>query len=216
LPDMPGYRLRHTLRGPGGGSETAVACVRFDQAGRRLASGGNDGTAYIWNVDTGELLHTLKGHRGGISGGLDATSRGSILGHPVVPCSMHPSGLSLCATMQMWLGRLMDATWPQPQTTPRCECGTLPPEPACAFCRATPTLSSAVPSHQAPTCWWAEENGVNGSHPALSAQAFQHAEAPRASIWCFLNLACPRCCKPRICPHACVRPSRSAAALTSW
>lgn len=68
LPDMPGYPLRHTLRPPGSGSGTAVACVRFDPAGHRLASGSNDRMAYIWDVDTGALLHTLEGHLDGISG----------------------------------------------------------------------------------------------------------------------------------------------------
>lgn len=76
LPDLPGYRLRHTLRGHGRRSsgagmsdgKVAVTSVRFDGEGKRLASASNDGTAMIWDTDTGELLQTLKGHIAGISG----------------------------------------------------------------------------------------------------------------------------------------------------
>ena len=65
LPDMPGYCLRHTLSGHGG---KAVTAVRFDRPGRRLASGGADGTAAIWDVDSGKMLHMLQGHKAGVSG----------------------------------------------------------------------------------------------------------------------------------------------------
>ena len=67
LPDLPGYHVAHSLEGAHGGA--AVTAVRFDRAGRRLASAGGDGSAAIWDADTGRLLHRLKGHAGGISGG---------------------------------------------------------------------------------------------------------------------------------------------------
>lgn len=77
LPDAS-YRLLHNLSDAHGGG--AVTSVRFDRPGRRLASGGSDGTAAIWDVDSGKLLHRLKGHTAGISGEL-AAGRGKHPGH---------------------------------------------------------------------------------------------------------------------------------------
>lgn len=64
VPDAP-YRLLHSLSNAHGGQ--AVNSVRFDPTGRRLASGGSDGTAAIWDPQSGVLLHRLKGHTAGIS-----------------------------------------------------------------------------------------------------------------------------------------------------
>lgn len=65
MPDAP-YRLLHSFTSAHGGR--AVNSVRFDPSGRRLASGGSDGTAAIWDPRSGALLHRLKGHSAGISG----------------------------------------------------------------------------------------------------------------------------------------------------
>jgi WD40 repeat protein len=34
--------------------------------GRRVASGGWDGTAHVWDPETGQLFFALHGHRGGV------------------------------------------------------------------------------------------------------------------------------------------------------
>ena len=74
LRDAPGYRLLHSMSGAHGGG--AVTSLRFDRAGLRLASGGTDGTAAIWDVDSGRELHRLRGHTSGISGRVLSESGG--------------------------------------------------------------------------------------------------------------------------------------------
>ena len=64
LTDAP-YGLLHSLVAHGG---KAVTAVQFDAAGQRVASAGADGTAAIWDPRTGQLLHRLAGHEGGLSG----------------------------------------------------------------------------------------------------------------------------------------------------
>lgn len=50
--------LKYTLIG----HEDAVRAVRFDPAGRQVASGSADRTVRIWDVATGRPIHTLRGH----------------------------------------------------------------------------------------------------------------------------------------------------------
>lgn len=45
----------------------AVQNIRFSPDGKLLGSGGHDNAVLIWEVATGELLHTLRGHEAGIS-----------------------------------------------------------------------------------------------------------------------------------------------------
>ncbi len=45
----------------------AVQNIRFSPDGKILGSGGHDNAVLLWEVATGELLHTLRGHAAGIS-----------------------------------------------------------------------------------------------------------------------------------------------------
>ena len=44
-----------------------VAAVAYAPDGRRIVTSGADGTAEIWDVNTGKLLQTLAGHKADIS-----------------------------------------------------------------------------------------------------------------------------------------------------
>ncbi len=55
----PGVKLLHTLEGHQG----SVNCVAFDPQGGTLASGSDDNTVKLWNMQSGKLLHTLEGHQ---------------------------------------------------------------------------------------------------------------------------------------------------------
>src|SRR5205807_706867 len=50
------------------GHECAVPAVCFSPDGKLLATGGVEGTARVWEVQTGRLRHTLKAHEGGVGG----------------------------------------------------------------------------------------------------------------------------------------------------
>lgn len=179
VPDAP-YRLLHSLSNAHGGQ--AVNSVRFDPTGRRLASGGSDGTAAIWDPQSGVLLHRLKGHTAGISGtgwcawragralshmrhgGLKSCSEkckatrrlegatGCLLPHTARPLLIQ---LPLPTFPQTWPGRTTAAMSPPPRMTRRCASGMPRLAPACGCSRmATHTGSRAAPSAPAPTCWW--------------------------------------------------------------
>jgi WD40 repeat protein len=45
-----------------------VGAAVFDPSGSRLASGGGDRVAKLWDAGTGKLLRTFAGHRGPITG----------------------------------------------------------------------------------------------------------------------------------------------------
>jgi WD40 repeat protein len=61
---LPGGRsaCEHTLEGHSGGVNSVV----FSPDGSRVASGSDDWTARIWDVQMGECQHTLKGHSDGV------------------------------------------------------------------------------------------------------------------------------------------------------
>ena len=40
--------------------------MAFSPDGRRLATGGEENTVKIWDVQTGRELHTLRGHNGDV------------------------------------------------------------------------------------------------------------------------------------------------------
>ena len=65
------------------GHEGSVNDVDIDVVGRRLATAGNDGTARIWDMDTGEQLYQLGG---------DTTPR-----TPLNAVAFSPDGRSLVA-----------------------------------------------------------------------------------------------------------------------
>lgn len=58
LPAFKQYIVRHSLAG----HTRAVASVKFAPANCLLASASADGTAKIWNADTGQQLRSLEGH----------------------------------------------------------------------------------------------------------------------------------------------------------
>jgi len=59
LPELPrGVKLLRTLEGHQG----IVRSVAFDPQGEMLASGSQDNTVKLWDVQSGKLLRTLKGH----------------------------------------------------------------------------------------------------------------------------------------------------------
>ena len=54
---------RTTLRGHDG----AVRSAAFDPDGEQVVTGGDNGTARIWAVSSGRVLHTLRGHKGPVT-----------------------------------------------------------------------------------------------------------------------------------------------------
>lgn len=50
--------MYHTFRG----HATEIVCLSFDPNGAVVATGSMDNTARLWDVETGECLHTLLGH----------------------------------------------------------------------------------------------------------------------------------------------------------
>ncbi len=55
----PGVNLLRTLEGHQG----VVSCVTFDPQGGMLASGSDDKTVNLWEIQSGKLLRTFRGHR---------------------------------------------------------------------------------------------------------------------------------------------------------
>jgi hypothetical protein len=82
LPDLERYRVVRTLVG----HSRAVTAVRFSPDGTRLASASADGTCKLWDVQSGELLHTLQGHDA--VGGWD--QRTPAVGSPHGLCATRP------------------------------------------------------------------------------------------------------------------------------
>lgn len=83
LPTMPGFRLLHSLTG----HARAVSSVKFARQSPLLASASADGTAKLWNADTGQLVHTLQGHT-------KVGGRGSLSAATLGFCRM--GGVALC------------------------------------------------------------------------------------------------------------------------
>ena len=55
--DMEQGKLKHTLEGHSNG----ITCLSCSQDGRKLASGGWDGTIRVWDVQQGKLIYNLQG-----------------------------------------------------------------------------------------------------------------------------------------------------------
>ncbi len=65
-------------------------CAVFSPTGDLIASGSNDSTVQVWNAQTGERIHTLRGH-----------------GFPVTDVAFHPDGRQLASassdlTVKVW------------------------------------------------------------------------------------------------------------------
>lgn len=45
-----------------------VTCLAFSPNGRRLVSGSEDSTLFVWDVESGEIVQRLEGHRGFVGG----------------------------------------------------------------------------------------------------------------------------------------------------
>ena len=56
-----------------------VMCVEFCPDGKRLASGGQDGTVKVWDATTGRLVHDLPGHAPDIVKDLAFSADGTVL-----------------------------------------------------------------------------------------------------------------------------------------
>ncbi len=57
--DVASRKRLHLLRG----HQNTAKCVAFSPDGRLLATGSEDRTIRIWNVDTGEVKHVIAAHR---------------------------------------------------------------------------------------------------------------------------------------------------------
>jgi WD40 repeat protein/serine/threonine protein kinase len=57
------------------GHEGAVQSVRYSPDGGRVVTGGQDGTARLWDAKTGELLRTFVGHHGRVTARFTAEGR---------------------------------------------------------------------------------------------------------------------------------------------
>jgi WD40 repeat protein/tRNA A-37 threonylcarbamoyl transferase component Bud32 len=56
------WRLCHSQRRTWQGHRHNCTCVAFSRDGKRLASASHDGTAKVWDAQTGQVIFTLKGH----------------------------------------------------------------------------------------------------------------------------------------------------------
>src|SRR5262249_42950993 len=71
---VSGRKVHHFKEGPFGepkpdaGHNKAVNRIAFSPDGRRIASASSDGTAKIWDVETGKVLLTFTGHSGEVLG----------------------------------------------------------------------------------------------------------------------------------------------------
>ncbi|WP_322111853.1 serine/threonine-protein kinase [Aerosakkonema funiforme] len=59
--ENPAWRCIHTLTGHSG-SSACVNAVAIGPDGKIIASGGDDKTVKLWNLETGELIFSLSGH----------------------------------------------------------------------------------------------------------------------------------------------------------
>jgi WD40 repeat protein len=66
VPQLIDENGRELVKFKGSPHQATISCMAFSPDGRRLLTGSNDSTAKLWSV-TGELLQTLKYHRGPLS-----------------------------------------------------------------------------------------------------------------------------------------------------
>jgi Prp8 binding protein len=81
-PFAPTERHIRTFDGAPSGIEKNLIRASWDATGKRIAAGAGDGTAVVWNSETGKLLYKLPGHKGTVncaelSPGTDPISKAS-------------------------------------------------------------------------------------------------------------------------------------------
>ena len=60
------------------GHEDAVSCCSIADDERIVVSGAADKAVIVWEVDTGDILHTLDGHRHSVITAVGVSSDGSV------------------------------------------------------------------------------------------------------------------------------------------
>jgi len=66
-PFAPADRQIRTFDGAPTGMEKNLLKACWDTQGKRIAAGSGDGTAVLWDANTGKLLHKLPGHKGAVN-----------------------------------------------------------------------------------------------------------------------------------------------------
>lgn len=66
-PFAPEDRQIRVFDGAQAGLEKNLICACWDGDGKRIAAGGGDGTATVWDAAGGKMLHKLPGHKGTVN-----------------------------------------------------------------------------------------------------------------------------------------------------
>jgi Prp8 binding protein len=92
-PFAPEDRSVRTLDGAQAGLEKNLIRACWDPSeGKRVAVGGGDGTATVWDVQSGRLLHKLPGHKGTVNDvriSPDGSMSKSLFLSPKLPTELH-------------------------------------------------------------------------------------------------------------------------------
>lgn len=86
-PFAPTERHLRTFDGAPAGMEKNLIRASWDSTGKKIAAGAGDGTAVVWNNESGKILYKLPGHKGTVncaelSPGKDPISKIDFSTHP--------------------------------------------------------------------------------------------------------------------------------------